>query len=49
MLRYAASPVIAAYIYIRLIPQDLRALPAERFTKPLQNKLFTTIYEIVSL
>jgi hypothetical protein len=28
MLRLAASLVIAAYFYVRLIPQDLRALPA---------------------
>jgi hypothetical protein len=34
MLRYAASFVIAAYAKVRLIPQDLRALPSELFTKP---------------
>jgi hypothetical protein len=34
MLRYASSIVIAAYNQVRLIPQDLRALPAELFTKP---------------
>jgi hypothetical protein len=28
MLRCASSFVIAAYFYVRLIPQDLRALPA---------------------
>jgi hypothetical protein len=28
MLRCAASFVIAAYFYVRLIPHDLRALPA---------------------
>jgi hypothetical protein len=33
MLRCAASFVIAAYAEVRLIPQDLRALPAELFTK----------------
>jgi len=31
MLRCAASFVIAAYDQVRLIPQDLRALPAELF------------------
>jgi hypothetical protein len=34
MLRFAASFVIAAYMQVRLIPHDLRALPAELFTKP---------------
>ncbi len=34
MLRCAASFVIAAYEKVRLIPQDLRALPAALFTKP---------------
>jgi hypothetical protein len=34
MLRYAASFVIAAYVQVRLIPHDLRALPAELFTRP---------------
>jgi hypothetical protein len=34
MLRCAASFVIAAYAEVRLIPHDLRALPAELFTKP---------------
>jgi hypothetical protein len=32
----ASSLVIAAYVYIRLIPRDLRALPAELFTKPFK-------------
>jgi hypothetical protein len=34
MLRCAASFVVAAYALVRLTPQDLRALPAELFTKP---------------
>jgi len=34
MLRCATSFVIAAYVRVRLIPQNLRALPAELFTKP---------------
>jgi len=41
MLRCAASfpglrrgRLIAAYAEVRLIPHDLRALPAELFTKP---------------
>jgi hypothetical protein len=34
MLRCAASFVIAAYVKVRLIPQALRALPAELFTQP---------------
>jgi hypothetical protein len=34
MLRCAASFVTAAYVNVRLIPHDLRALPAELFTKP---------------
>jgi hypothetical protein len=32
MLRCAASLVIAAYVKVRLIPRDLRALPPEHFT-----------------
>jgi hypothetical protein len=34
MLRCAASFVIAAYVRVRLVPLDLRALPAELFTQP---------------
>jgi hypothetical protein len=34
MLRCAASFVVAAYSQVRLAPHDLRALPAELFTKP---------------
>jgi hypothetical protein len=45
MLRCAASFVIAAYLKVRLIPQDLRALPAELFTKPSKWAYFSTFYE----
>jgi hypothetical protein len=45
MLRCAASFVIAAYAEVRLIPQDLRALPAELFTKPSEFAIFPTFYE----
>jgi hypothetical protein len=34
MLRCTASFVTAVYAQVRLVPQDLRALPAELFTKP---------------
>jgi hypothetical protein len=34
MLRCAASFVVAADSQVRLTPQDLRALPADLFTKP---------------
>jgi len=33
-LRCAASFVIAAYFYVRLIPQDLRALHPDLFSLP---------------
>ena len=33
-LRCAASFVIAAYFYVRLIPQDLRALHLDLFSLP---------------
>jgi len=49
MLRCASSFVIAAYAKVRLIPQDLRALPAELFTKPSKIKAFATFYEPVIL
>jgi hypothetical protein len=49
MLRCAASFVTAAYVYIRLVPQDLRSLPAELFTMPSQIKHFSTIYEFVNV
>jgi len=41
MLRYAASLVIATYVKVRLIPQDLRALPLELFTRPSKIVLLT--------
>ena len=43
MLRCAASKLIAAYANVRLIPQDLRALPAELFKKPSQFQGFLPI------
>jgi hypothetical protein len=39
--------LIAAYAEVRLIPQDLRALPAELFTKP-SVAIFLTFYEFVN-
>ncbi len=48
MLRYAASFVIAAYAKVLLFPQDLRALPAELFTKPPEFVIFMTFYETVN-
>jgi hypothetical protein len=42
MLRCAASFVIAVYAWVRLIPQDLRALPAELFMKPSSLACFFT-------
>jgi hypothetical protein len=45
MLRCAASFVIAAYAKVRLTPQDLRALPAELFTKPSNFVKFWIFYE----
>jgi hypothetical protein len=47
MLRCAAPLVIAAYVQVRLIPQDLRALPAELFTKPLFSAHFSTFCELI--
>jgi hypothetical protein len=49
MLRCAASFVIAAYAEVRLIPQDLRALPAELFTKPSHFQGFATFYGVVKI
>jgi len=41
MLRCASFFVVAAYVKVRLTPQDLHALPAELFSKPsnLDNPL----------
>jgi hypothetical protein len=49
MLRCAASFVIAAYAEVRLIPQDLRALPAELFTKPSKLAIFSTFYTFIKI
>jgi hypothetical protein len=49
MLRCASSFVVAAYVKVRLIPHDLRALPAELFTKPFKIKKvfdFLRVYQI---
>jgi hypothetical protein len=46
MLRCASSLVIAAYFYVRLIPQDSLALHLELFTVP---SFFATFYEVVNL
>jgi len=48
MLRCAASFVIAEYTEVRLTPQDLRALPAELFSKPSEFAIFSTFYEGVN-
>jgi hypothetical protein len=42
MLRCAASFVVAAYVKVRLTPQDLRDLPAELFTQPSLLADFST-------
>jgi len=47
MLRCAAPLVIAAYVQVHLIPQDLRALPAELFTQPLFSVHFSTFCEFI--
>jgi len=47
MLRCAASFVIAAYDEVRLIPQDLRALPAELFSRLSKLAIFSTFYEFI--
>jgi len=44
MLRCAASFVIAAYVKVRLIPQDLRALPAEFFFEAVELKQFLDFF-----
>jgi hypothetical protein len=46
MLRCAASLVIAAYAKVRLVPHDLRALPAELFTQPSHSAHFLNFYEL---
>jgi hypothetical protein len=42
MLRCAASLVVAAYFYVRFIPQDLRALPANFLSNHRIFELFTS-------
>jgi hypothetical protein len=42
MLRCAAAFVTAAYFYVRLIPQDLRALPANFLRNHRNFELFTS-------
>jgi hypothetical protein len=42
--RCASSFVIAAYVYVRLIPQDSRALHLELFTVP---STLPTSYEVI--
>jgi hypothetical protein len=42
-LRCATSFVIAAYSYVRLIPQDLRALHLELFSLPSDSPTFHEI------
>jgi hypothetical protein len=44
LLRYASSFVIAAYFYVRLIPQNSRALHLELFTVPSG---LTTFCEVI--
>jgi hypothetical protein len=44
--RCASSFVIAAYVYVRLIPQDSRALHLELFTGP---STLATFYQVVNL
>jgi hypothetical protein len=47
MLRCAASFVIAAYVQVRLIPHDLRALPAKLFTQPSFSVHFSTFFMFI--
>jgi len=48
MLRCASSFVVAAYVYVRLTPQDSRALPAELFTEPPNLACFSSFYEFIN-
>jgi hypothetical protein len=45
LLRCASSCVIAAYLYVRLIPQDSRALLLELFAVPSR---LATLYEVAT-
>src|SRR4030043_2074864 len=47
MLRCASPFVIAAYVYVRLIPQGSRALPADFLRSRPKLKAFATFYESV--
>jgi len=47
MLRCAASFVVAAYATVRLIPQDLRALPATFLRSRPECKAFVSFCESV--
>jgi hypothetical protein len=47
MLRCASTLVIAAYAEVRLIPQDLRALPAAFLRSRPIFATFKTFYEVV--
>jgi hypothetical protein len=49
MLRCASSFVIAAYVRVRLIPQDSRALPLELFTKPSTSPSSLIYYDIITI
>ncbi|MBA4397473.1 MAG: hypothetical protein C0394_08840 [Syntrophus sp. (in: bacteria)] len=49
MLRCATSIVIAAYVHVRLIPQDLRALPAAFLQSRPETGVFMTFYEFVKI
>jgi hypothetical protein len=48
-LRCAASFVIAAYFYVRLIPQDLRALHLDLFSLPSDSDYQTKATEHFNL
>jgi hypothetical protein len=47
MPRCAAAFVIAAYVNVRRIPQELRALPAELFTKSSNLDNYPTFCEFI--
>jgi hypothetical protein len=49
MPRCAAPFVVAAYAKVCLTPQDLRALPAELFTKPSNFVKFWIFYEPIAI
>ena len=48
MLRCAASLVIAAYVQVRLIPWDLRALPLGLFTMSSKSIHYSTFYKFIN-